>query len=194
MNAIIIFIKNPVAGNAKTRLAKDVGDEKALEIYKSLLAYTRTVSLLVNAKRYLYYSGEILDDEWEQTYFNKRLQSDGNLGERMSNAFKDVLANHEKVLIIGSDCPQLDLMIISSAYKQLDVHDYVIGPSKDGGYYLLGMKDLNTDVFNEIKWSTATVCSQTIERIEAADKTFDLLPELSDVDYKEDWDKYGWGL
>ncbi len=194
MNAIIIFIKNPVAGNAKTRLAKDVGDEKALEIYKSLLAYTRTVSLLVNAKRYLYYSGEILDDEWEQTYFNKRLQSDGNLGERMSNAFKDVLANHEKVLIIGSDCPQLDLMIISSAYKQLDVHDYVIGPSKDGGYYLLGMKDLNADVFNEIKWSTATVCSQTIERIEAADKTFDLLPELSDVDYKEDWDKYGWGL
>lgn len=194
MNAIIIFIKNPIAGNAKTRLAKDVGDEKALEIYKSLLAYTRTVSLLVNAKRYLYYSGEILDDEWEQTYFNKRLQSDGNLGERMSNAFKDVLANHEKVLIIGSDCPQLDLMIISSAYKQLDVHDYVIGPSKDGGYYLLGMKDLNADVFNEIKWSTATVCSQTIERIEAADKTFDLLPELSDVDYKEDWDKYGWGL
>ena len=194
LNALIIFIKNPVAGKAKTRLAKDVGDEKALEIYKSLLAYTRTIALLINAKRYLYYGGEILDDDWDKTSFIKRLQSEGDLGERMSNAFTDVLAEHNKVLIIGSDCPQLDLMTISRAYEKLEDHDYVVGPSKDGGYYLLGMKELTANVFSNIEWSTDNVCSQTVERIKSANMTFDLLPELSDVDYKEDWDQYGWEL
>lgn len=194
MNAIIIFIKNPVAGKAKTRLAKDVGDETALTIYKSLLNYTRVTSLLVDAKRYLFYGGEILDDEWDEAQFIKKLQSGGDLGARMSNAFIDVLQNHNKVLIIGSDCPQLDLLTISEAYQSLDHHDFVIGPSEDGGYYLLGMKELNADVFNDISWSTDTVCNQTIDKIKASNKTYDLLKKLSDVDYKEDWDKYGWEL
>ena len=194
MNAIIIFIKNPVAGKAKTRLAKDVGDDTALAIYKSLLNYTRVTSLLVSAKRYLFYGGEILNDEWDESSFVKKLQSGSDLGERMSNAFTDVLQEHSKVIIIGSDCPQLDLITISEAYQALDDHDFVIGPSQDGGYYLIGMKELNADVFNDISWSTETVCSQTIEKIKASNKTYNLLRKLSDVDYKEDWDKYGWEL
>ena len=194
MNAIIIFIKNPVAGKAKTRLAKDVGDDTALAIYKSLLNYTRVISLLVSAKRYLFYGGEILNDEWDESSFVKKLQSGSDLGERMSNAFTDVLQEHSKVIIIGSDCPQLDLITISEAYQALDDHDFVIGPSQDGGYYLIGMKELNADVFNDISWSTDTVCSQTIEKIKASNKTYNLLRKLSDVDYKEDWDKYGWEL
>ena len=194
MNAIIIFIKNPVAGKAKTRLAKDVGDDTALAIYKSLLNYTRVTSLLVSAKRYLFYGGEILNDEWDESSFVKKLQSGSDLGERMSNAFTDVLQEHSKVIIIGSDCPQLDLITISEAYQALDDHDFVIGPSQDGGYYLIGMKELNADVFNDISWSTDTVCSQTIEKIKASNKTYNLLSKLSDVDYKEDWDKYGWEL
>jgi len=194
LNALIIFIKNPVAGKAKTRLAKDIGDERALSIYKSLLAYTRTVSLMVNAERYLYYSGEILDDSWDTKTFNKKLQSGNGLGERMSNAFREVLRSNKKVLIIGSDCPQLDLMTISNAFSALNDHDHVIGPSKDGGYYLLGMKEYNPAVFKDVSWSTDAVCSQTIEKIKVSNKTYHLLQELSDVDHKVDWDKYGWEL
>lgn len=190
----MIFIKNPVAGKAKTRLAKDVGDEQALTIYKSLLTYTRTVSLMVNADRYLYYSGEILDDDWDGTAFNKRLQSGNGLGERMSNAFREVLSTNKKVLIIGSDCPQLDLMTISNAFNALDDHDHVIGPSKDGGYYLLGMKEYNPAVFKDVAWSTDAVCDQTIEKIKESSRTYHLLHQLSDVDHKVDWDRYGWEL
>lgn len=194
MNAIIIFIKNPVAGKAKTRLAKDVGNDTALAIYKSLLNYTRVTSLLVNATRYLFYGGEILEDEWDDAQFVKKLQTGNDLGERMSNAFGEVLQKHKKVLIIGSDCPQLDLLTISDAYQALDHDDFVIGPSEDGGYYLLGMRELNADVFYNISWSTDTVCSQTIAQIKDSQKTYSLLPIMSDVDYKEDWDKHGWEL
>ena len=194
MNALIIFIKNPIAGKAKTRLSKGVGDKKAMDIYNSLLAYTRTVAQMVYAERYLYYSGNILDDEWDTSSFHKRLQSGDGLGARMSNAFKEVLGTNDKVLVIGSDCPQLDLMTISKAYRALDHHDHVIGPSKDGGYYLLGMKKLNATVFEDIDWSTEIVCKQTVEKIKASNKTYHLLQELSDIDHKEDWDEYGWEL
>ena len=194
MNAIIIFIKNPVLGTAKTRLAKDVGDERALEIYKSLLSYTRTVSSMVQANRFLFYSNEIIDDDWDAKIFNKKVQSGNDLGARMSNAFKEVLKNHDKAVIIGSDCPQLDLMTISTAFSALDEYDHVIGPSQDGGYYLLGMKEYNPEVFEEMTWSTASVCEETIDRIKSKNKTYKLLEVLSDVDHKEDWDKYGWEL
>jgi len=194
LNAIIIFIKNPVLGTAKTRLAEEVGDERALKIYKSLLMYTRTVSSMVHAQRYLYYSSEIIDDEWSPETFHKKVQSGNDLGERMANAFKELSSAHDKVVIIGSDCPQLDLMTISSAFRALDEHDHVIGPSKDGGYYLFGMKEYDPSVFEEMTWSTSSVCEETIKRIKAKNKTYKLLQVLSDIDYKEDWDNYGWEL
>lgn len=194
MNALIIFIKNPVAGKTKTRLAKDVGDDKALEIYRSLMTYTRTIAQMVHADRFLYYSSEIVDDEWGDTSFEKRVQSGNDLGARMSNAFREVLSTNDKAIIVGSDCPQLDLMTISNAYSVLDNHDHVIGPSKDGGYYLLGMKEFNPSVFENMTWSTEFVCAETINRIKSDNKTYKLLEELSDVDYKKDWEQYGWEL
>lgn len=194
MNALIIFVKNPVAGKTKTRLAKDVGNDRALAIYHSLLDYTRTVCSMVDADRFLFYSDQIVDDKWPASHFIKEVQHGDNLGARMGNAFEHVLKKHDKVLIIGSDCPQLDLMTISNAYQQLESHDYVIGPSVDGGYYLFGMKAYSANVFHDIEWSTESVLSQTIDRIQQENKTHSLLQELSDVDYKEDWEKYGWDL
>lgn len=194
MNALIIFVKNPVAGKTKTRLAKDVGNDRALAIYHSLLDYTRTVCSMVDADRFLFYSDQIVDDKWPASHFIKEVQHGDNLGARMGNAFEHVLKKHDKVLIIGSDCPQLDLMTISNAYQQLESHDYVIGPSVDGGYYLFGMKAYSANVFHDIEWSTESVLSQTIDRIQQENKTYSLLQELSDVDYKEDWEKYGWDL
>ena len=96
----------------------------------------------------------------------------------------------KKVVIIGSDCPQLDRTIIEKAFASLDDTDFVIGPSTDGGYYLLGMKEYAPWVFEGIEWSTATVRQRTLEKILAAGKQYSLLPELSDIDTEADWNRY----
>lgn len=194
MNAIIIFIKNPELGKVKTRLAETLGNQKALDIYNSLLDYTRTVASLFNAKRFLFYSSEIHNDNWSTDLFDKKLQSGDNLGERMYNAFEEVLKANSKAVIVGSDCPKLSPMILSDAFKALDDNDVVIGPSLDGGYYLLGMNSLHATLFQDINWSTDQVLPRTLDKINADGLKYKLLTALSDVDYEEDWLQYGWQL
>lgn len=193
--ALIIFIKNPTLGKAKTRIAQTVGDEKALQVYKELLNHTRQLAGSVEVNRLLYYS-EFIDeqDEWSATDFDKRLQPSGDLGVRMANAFSEAFETNEKVIIIGSDCASLTKEIVNAAFKALDVNDFVIGPAKDGGYYLLGMKAFAPSVFENMEWSTEYVFKQTIARMDALNKTYALMPTLSDIDYWEDWLKYGWAL
>lgn len=194
-NALIIFIKNPVKGRVKTRLAKDADEDYALKVYLELQNYTRDVSLKTDATRYLYYSSHIQGvDLWDPLLFNKRLQSNGDLGERMRNAFAEILTFHEKVIIIGSDCIQLDSEILNSAFVLLDEYDIVLGPAIDGGYYLLGVKEYPPDIFTSMPWSTGMVLDKTIERILKAGKSCRLLQELSDIDYLEDWERYGYEL
>lgn len=194
MNAVIIFIKNPELGKVKTRLAETLGEQKALDIYKSLLDYTRTVTSLFESKRYLFYSSEIHEDEWSNSLFEKKLQSGSDLGVRMYNAFDEVLKSNAKAVIIGSDCPKLSPMILSEAFKALDENDVVIGPSLDGGYYLLGMKKLHTTLFQDINWSTDQVMPRTLDKINGEGLKYTQLTALSDVDYEEDWQQHGWEL
>ncbi|MEM9887395.1 MAG: TIGR04282 family arsenosugar biosynthesis glycosyltransferase [Bacteroidota bacterium] len=192
---LLIFIKNPELGKAKTRIAQAVGDEKALQIYLELLAHTRKVAKAVNANRHLYYSRFIDEsDEWTRQDFQKFLQSKGTLGTRMAQAFQTAFQTSEKVLIIGSDCASLSTEIVTKAFDALDRHDFVLGPATDGGYYLLGMKKFQPSVFEAIAWSTAQVFPTTIQRIEALEQSYFLLPELSDIDHWEDWLKYGWKI
>jgi uncharacterized protein len=193
-NALIIFIKNPALGRVKTRLAKTVGDEKALEIYLELTEITRkNAKILRGVNRSVFYSDFYnRHDDWSNTAFQKHVQSGNDLGERMYNAFSAMLKTNEKAVIIGSDCPTLTTKIIESAFEQLDTHDFVVGPSTDGGYYLLGFgqKNLSDAVFKNMDWSTETVLPTTLKRIEALEKTVFLLPELTDVDEEKDWVDY----
>ncbi len=193
-HGLIIFIKNPELGKVKTRLAKDVGEEKALEIYKALLELTRKTTLQVSANRYLFYHLRAKNDEWLEKDFTKRLQHGRDLGEKMSTAFAHVLHSNNKVVIIGSDCPRISPDMINKAYACLDSNDLVIGPTYDGGYYLLGMKTLHSDIFQGIAWSTDKVFEQTIAKVEKLNLSFQILPKLSDVDYIEDWNKHGWEI
>lgn len=193
--ALIIFIKNPEKGKVKTRLAKTVGDDQALKIYKALMGHTRNLASQIQAKRHLFYSQYINEqDGWSKDLFVKDLQADGSLGEKMASAFQSVLANHSKAIIIGSDCASLTTAIIEDAMQALDQHDFVIGPALDGGYYLLGMRNFEPSLFKDMPWSTEKVAQLTIERITARGKTHFLLPALSDIDFEEDWNKYGWSL
>ena len=192
--AVIVFAKNPRLGKVKTRLAQGVGDDMALAIYRELLHHTREVVSDLNVSSYLYYDDHIADDDWSDEIFNKRVQCQGNLGLRMKTAFAEVCIQHKHVLIVGSDCPQLSSFHIEDAVSHLESHDVVIGPTFDGGYYLLGMKDVHEPLFDDIPWSTEEVFQITIDRARFLSLSVGLLPRLSDIDYKEDWDQYGWEL
>ncbi|MCH2084367.1 MAG: TIGR04282 family arsenosugar biosynthesis glycosyltransferase [Saprospiraceae bacterium] len=194
--ALIIFVKNPELGKVKTRLAETVGDEKALEIYKALLKHTKDVALQLNADRMLYYSEDVPEEEdmWPDDDFQKYIQYGEVLGERMYYAFEDALAVHDKAIIIGSDCASLTPEIVAEAFDALDRFNFVVGPATDGGYYLLGMKKLQIEMFQQMPWSTDQVLPETLARINALGKTVYQLPELSDIDYEEDWKKHGWEI
>jgi rSAM/selenodomain-associated transferase 1 len=186
---LLLFIRNPRLGKVKTRLARTVGDTEALRIYRILLEKTRQAALGVQAERWLFYSDFMESgDDWPETHFQKKVQSGGDLGDRMEQAFQQAFdAGAGKVLIIGSDCPGLTGLLLQEAFDRLDNADFVLGPTPDGGYYLLGMKDLDVSVFRGIVWSTDAVRTATLEKIQAAGKICSLLPELSDVDTEEDW-------
>lgn len=186
--ALIIFIKNPAEGKVKTRLAATLGDKAALHIYKKLLSYTNKIAAKVQADKYIFYSSHIdVNDEWNEEVFNKEIQSGYQLGERMCNAFKSVFTKGcSRVAIIGSDCPDLTPALIEQAFNELDRSDIVIGPATDGGYYLLAGKKLYPSLFENITWSSGHVLTQTIAVCNNLNKSFHLLPVLSDVDRAED--------
>ena len=188
LNVLLIFIRNPQLGKVKTRLARTMGAVEALRIYKLLLERTRRAAAGVLAERWLYYSDFIpAKDEWPETDFYKKIQHPGDLGVRMESAFREAFAaGAAKAIIIGSDCPDLSGVILQQAFDALDHADFVIGPTPDGGYYLLGMKLLESSVFHDIEWSTETVRSTTIAKIHAAGLSCAELPVLSDLDTEED--------
>ena len=194
-DALIVFIKNPEKGKVKTRLAADVGDERALQIYRALLTHTRQVALALPVARHLFYGQYIADDDgWDPTDFAKHLQIEGDLGARMEAAFAKTLDRHPKAIIIGSDCASLTPGIVQRAFQVLDQAEVVIGPAMDGGYYLLGMKKLIPELFRDMIWSTEDVFRETLRRLEQNDYAYGLVDELSDIDYAADWEKFGWEL
>ncbi len=191
MNKLIILIKNVEAGKVKTRIAKTMGHEAAMDIYLELLEHTRQVAVATDCERYLYYSPSIIEkDDWDQSLFNKKLQAAGDLGNRIKTAFETELENNDKVIIIGSDCGELSPKILNLAFAKLEKYDVVLGPTYDGGYYLLGMKVLLPELFEEIPWSTEKVYPLTLTKVLLSGKSFFEMPMLNDVDYEEDYLKW----
>ena len=183
---LLILTRNPELGKCKTRLATTVGDPAALAIYKFLLNHTVSVTKNLCVDKWVLYSEEIWEDDiWDNHIYQKKLQEGKDLGERMLNAFKEgFLAGFDQVIIIGSDMYHLAQKDLEKAFLQLKNHDYVVGPAEDGGYYLLGMKQLNEKLFQNKVWGTDTVLSNTLKDIEGAHIA--LLDERNDVDYYED--------
>lgn len=187
-NLLTVFIKNPVAGNVKTRLAASIGDLNALHVYKSLLAYTREVSLNVNCDRQVWYSSKIdRRDSWSPKEFTKKLQRGDDLGERMAMAFREGFKDgYEKIVIIGSDCAALTSNHIEKAFNSLDQYDAVLGPSEDGGYYLLGLTIFSEEFFKNIEWSTPAVFDSTKRIFKKHEISCQILEELNDIDTIDD--------
>lgn len=187
-NLLIIFTRNPELGKVKSRLAKDVGNETALAIYKDLLQHTHDIALEVNADRFLYYSEAIhTNDMWKETDFHKFVQQGEDLGIKMLNAFKDGFkAGYSNIAIIGSDILELKSDHITQAFNKIESHNVVLGPALDGGYYLLGLSKLIEPLFKNKAWGTETVLKSTLSDLAEMNQSYKLLSELNDIDYVSD--------
>jgi len=192
INTVKIFVKNPEVGKVKTRLASKVGEELALKIYQQLLSYTEKMVSSVVAKREVWYSQYLNENDlWDNELFEKNVQIGDNLGSRMRQAFQESYLKNEnaKVVLIGSDCAELEKAHINDAFEKLTTNELVIGPAKDGGYYLIGMSKFMPEVFDKISWSTSQVLEQTLKRANGINASYYLLEKLNDVDEVEDWEQ-----
>ena len=189
---LLFFIKNPEKGKVKTRLASAIGDKKAVKLYKRFL-----LEMLFTLNRgtflfYLCYSPESpLSDlrDWLGDQYLYMPQSGENLGERMKNGFAEAISmNFRRVVLIGSDIPDLPLAFIEEAFTSLREKDVVIGPSFDGGYYLIGFKNktFSARVFEGIHWSTESVFEKTLKVLKQEGLTVHTLQPLRDIDTVED--------
>ncbi len=191
--ALIIFVRNPVPGKVKTRLAKTLGNDVALKIYERLLLHTRDVTLGVNATRFVFYEDYLnTNDLWYNEHFEKVLQEGQDLGDRMKAAFQYLFDRQfDNTLIIGSDCITLTTKIIMEAFEALNNKRCVIGPATDGGYYLLGLSENIAGVFKNKSWSSPDLLQETTLELQQAGIPFATLETLPDIDHEEDID---WNL
>tara|TARA_R100000322_G_C5405884_1_gene182547 strand:+ start:301 stop:939 length:639 start_codon:yes stop_codon:yes gene_type:complete len=185
-NLLLIFTRNPELGKCKTRLAKTVGDESALKIYKFLLDHTVSITKQLDVDKAVYYSVKVRENDiWDETIYTKYQQEGEDLGIRMQHAFEQGFKDgYKNIIIIGSDMYDMSQEDLEEAFSVLKNHDAVVGPAEDGGYYLLGMRSLQTKVFTNKTWGTDTVLANTLKDLE--DTNVKVLAERNDVDYFSD--------
>lgn len=186
-NLLIIFARNPEVGKVKSRLAHTLGDEFACEIYRDLMMKIRdqAESLTVNRAVFLV---EETDGQsyWPPDKFMKKLQTGDTIGDRMLNAFAWAFdKSFHKVVLIGTDIYSLGSDIVRQAFDDLSKHEVVLGPTYDGGYYLIGLNTMN-NIFENISWSTESVFDQTMSFCRKKKLSVKVLQKLVDIDRAED--------
>jgi uncharacterized protein len=184
---LVVFYRNPELGKVKTRLAASIGNEKALSVYIQLSKHTFEITKDLAIDKIVFYSHFVDESDFWSHYFTKKVQQGLTLGEKMLNAFRyGFEQDYAKVCIIGTDCLELTSDIVQKSFDALNDHEAVLGPAKDGGYYLLGMNRLWESVFERKQWSTHTVAHDTIKDFITLRINYHLLPLLSDVDVEDD--------
>jgi rSAM/selenodomain-associated transferase 1 len=189
---LLFFIKNPEKGKVKTRVASAMGDKMAMKLYRRFLL---EMLFTLNKGTFLFYlcfhPENSLNDlkDWLGDHYLYTPQMGENLGQRMKNGFVEAFSmNFKRVVLIGSDIPDLPLEFIEEAFNSLGEKDAVIGPSFDGGYYLIGFRDktFSPKVFEGIPWSTEKVFEETMKVLEKERLTVHTLKLLRDIDTIED--------
>jgi len=194
-NCLIVFGRYPIPGRVKTRLISHLGPMGAAQLQKDLTEGTikkaRSISHIADLIFSFEGGSKSLLKRWLGRDIAYLPQKGTDLGSRMKNAILNVKEKgYQKVILIGTDIPGLMPDHIKEAFSRLDRYDVVIGPSDDGGYWLVGMKGF-FDIFNGIDWGTDRVLHQTIELIKMNGATFYLLDELTDIDNLQDIQKTG---
>ncbi|HYK04380.1 MAG TPA: TIGR04282 family arsenosugar biosynthesis glycosyltransferase [Thermoanaerobaculia bacterium] len=197
---LLVFARLPELGKVKTRLAADVGDERALAIYEAMLR--DLIASIGNST-----PETEIEFMWPPTvgangaalrrafaHHSVAMQTGPTLGDRLSMALSERFFFHrtDKIVVIGADDPTLSRDLIDRTFALLDSCEYVLGPAADGGYYLIGCRALSFDpvVFHDIEWGTSTVLAATLQRIASVGRTVALLPERYDLDVAGDLKRY----
>ncbi|MBK1832191.1 glycosyltransferase [Verrucomicrobiaceae bacterium R5-34] len=221
MRLLLVFLKEPLPGKVKTRLAQDVGHEEAARYYRALVevllkqlqglekcrirfcyapddandAIRFWLLPLMNGssgeEEGVYLSPTALGEKYRQE-IDFRPQGEGDLGERMARAFDDGFADgYQHISIIGTDCPDCGARWINAGFSRMasPQRDGIIGPSTDGGYYLLGLKSPCPELFQNIPWSQADVLAKTLVAAGDTNLTLEQLPPLTDIDHIDDWNR-----
>nr|WP_295375346.1 TIGR04282 family arsenosugar biosynthesis glycosyltransferase [uncultured Sphingosinicella sp.] len=188
---VVILAKAPVPGRAKTRLIPALGEVGAARLAHRMLLATAEEAVAAELETpELCADPHPLDASWSGLLPPQALemtaQGDGDLGERLARATKRVIDLGEQVLLIGTDCPQLNARRLRAAGWELEMHDAVIYPTFDGGYALLGLRRFDPSLFSDIAWSTSTVANTTIGRVKALGWSLHLGETLRDIDEPED--------
>ena len=195
--ALIVFARLPVAGSVKTRLAKTLGEDFAVRFYRACAEHTFNEcrkAAPTGMDIFVFYSDEKdkeLMKKWTGNDFRLLPQSGEDIGKRMFNAFKIVFDEGvNRAILIGTDVPDISSGIISKALTSLNNTELVIGPAKDGGYYLIGMKKLYGFLFENIEWGTGKVFAGTLDKINMNNLDKKIITELYDIDTEEDITKW----
>ena len=191
---LVVFARAPELGRVKTRLAAEVGAERALAIYRELAS--RVLDAVRDGPHQIVIAHSPADAEpgmraWLGDAFAYAPQCDGNLGARMTHAFASTLeAGAERVVLIGTDCPTIGAETVAAAFAALDEADVVFGPALDGGYYLVGARKLHPLLFQAVPWSSERTLAVSLDLARRAGLRLALLPSMRDVDTAADWRAY----
>ena len=188
---LIVYVKKPVPGNVKTRLIPKIGAEAACLVYDYLLKHTLKVANQFQGDVLFSFDGDCPELSELSISFKTSRQKGRDLGDKMSNDFQTAFeSGYTQIVLIGSDIPWLSINLINQSFKELSNNGSVIGPTKDGGYYLIGfhsrLQSQLKVVFNRIDWSTDRVFDQTISQLKNIATHPFVLEKLQDVDRPED--------
>lgn len=190
MDELGVFAKYWAAGAVKTRLAASYGKSGAAELYRVFLETTLRRFQEIGSARTVVYAPRSKEGAFADLagpMWRREAQSDGDLGARLEGYFHSAIARgQERVVVVGSDCPTVPIDYLRRSFEELRRRRVVLGPSPDGGYYLIGAAGFVPPVFERIAWSTDSVWRETIERLDSAGIEYAVLPEWYDVDTAED--------
>lgn len=186
---VAVFARVPVKGRVKARLAREIGASEALRLYRELLDGALTRLSVLNCRVLLYADGTGLEDTARQAGMQARVQVGNGLGMRMANAFRDMLQESQAAAVVGVDIPLLDADYIESAFELLTDSDVVLGPTEDGGYCLIALKQPNRALFDDISWGSSDVCAQTMEKAQSLGLSLSCAKTLWDVDVAADLER-----
>lgn len=190
---IIVFTRYPKPGQVKTRLIPELGPERATILHQRMtqhvVACAREAALTTQASLQVHFHGGSRKKmmEWLGTGITYYPQKGRDLGERMREAFRRALRHGaHRVVLVGSDLPGLTREILDQAFQALENCQVVLGPTLDGGYYLIGLKEDSPELFSGIPWGSKDVMKSTLERVAKLGLNVKLLEMLEDVDRPQD--------
>jgi hypothetical protein len=199
---LLVFARLPERGGVKTRLAAEIGDDRALAVYSAMLR--DTLASIGESKEdteveVMWAPTESADGDALSRAFGQRslaMQTGNTLGDRLSMAFSERFFFHqtERIVAVGVDDPTIPRPLIDAAFALLESCDWVVGPARDGGYYLIGCRGpaFDNEAFHGIAWGTSSVFSSTIAKIRAWQRNLAVLPMRSDIDTAADLETSEW--